>query len=1002
MVRNPRNTKTVRTGERETSFVVDSSTMYSAESAKGSGALEHWEGAEAKFTAMVNKMTSAMQSATEKIEYIGASAKQRSESTGYERQELFVKAPSGQDAYNAMSYTVGKTAGKGEFKDLANQGIIDKGAQYQTLEVTRQIVGKENKALLDQLAKQNAFSVEYSKQKGFEDFATIRYRGEEQKLAQYEAEHNAYVQAKRSGAEWTGDRDARLTAEARIEKDYFGDVFRGSDKAKRKQEVEAEAERIAKVNAQNEKYGEKYTSTHQKYSDLIKDRENLTPDELLTQYKDIERQDKERREEGAQEREQKANSRKTVGAFAKVISIVTILTDLVRRILTSVMDATTQARADSISANALGLSYYQKKTFDHSDMAHGLKEGTTMNAISDLQSKFGDVTNLDEKSLEVLARVMGGEVSKMVRSGMGGETPDKLLSAILNKYFESFKQGKNSLGQNVGQDQALRELTTVLGEVSPAIAEIFSTMAVQWKSGVFKGRFDNYEEFLGTTQMNRGGLTDTEINNFVMLGDVVNMTKDAFLQIKETLLTKVANGLTEFLSKLEDSRLGESAEQQVQHNMENREKLQKSLEVDAEKMEIDRMAYASALKSETYKEFSDVTLEDIKKYRDVRPETLSGAEAQKATNVRALLSRASLSEDQNMFAHIAQYLATDERMEESNRQLAKRAGNVEYLESVHTDEGKALTDRNMMLALRQGVMDEFYGSTGVGVEEQIKRARTDDGTVDLSKLDSTTLEFIRGSMGSFYKEYGTKGLYNVDEQGNVSFDPSQMSKSWLGNYNNPQLEALVENFNAMVGEKDQIKTSMWGGIKEEGMSQLIQILTEGERAKRKYTNAEGVVDEEAFKQDKSYKLYNQLKQAELAGFADLMTSTGFGEQNEYIQSIKKSAEAQTAKLQEQAELLTKTNSSLTSVGSTVNAIEELLRQQGETEAKGGYFIQRLYGQGDNTREVKVAIILKDEQGRVINKQQVASEWLSAGATFSGEVTTEIDASTYTNLARASQ
>ena len=79
-----------------------------------------------------------------------------------------------------------------------------------------------------------------------------------------------------------------------------------------------------------------------------------------------------------------------------------------------------------------------------------------------------------------------------------------------------------------------------------------------------------------------------------------------------------------------------------------------------------------------------------------------------------------------------------------------------------------------------------------------------------------------------------------------------------------------------------------------------------------------------------------------------------------------------------------------------------LKQQGESEAKGGYFIQRLYGQSSNTREVRVALILKDEQGRVVAKKQVASEFSEVGFNYSGEVTTEIDASTYTNLLRTSQ
>jgi len=736
---------------------------------------------------------------------------------------------------------------------------------------------------------------------------------------------------------WWKTRDERASANiANIEEKNFGDIFRRADADRRKQQSKDEEQ--------------------QKMQDKA---------------------------------EEKENKRKTLTAFSKTIAIITILTDITRRILTSVLSSATKARADAIQANALGMTYYQQRSFNQIDRAHGLAEGTTTNAIADLQNMFGDVTNLDEKALGSLARVMGGSVSEMVRSGMGGQEPAKLLEMIMNKYFDQFKQGKNSLGQYVGQDQALRELTTVLNEISPNLAQIFSTMAVQSKTGMYKGRFNDYTEYLETSMVNRGGLTDTELSAFVALGDVVNSTKDVFAQIGETLKTKFANSISDLIGIINDTRIGESADKKEEHNKRNREKLKKSLAVDEERLALDRMIVEGGLGKGEYAEFADLSLEDIRKYAEKDPNKLKGEERQKAQHVQDLLAKASLSSDQNMFAHIGQALATMDRMDDINKQLAKKSGKVMFNEAEHSDEGKALADRNRMLALRQGFTDSNGGSWGANnLYAQIAGTKeTAFSTVDLSKLDPNALSALQATMARYYDEYG-HSLYNVNEEGGVSLDASFGRKTGKGNYSDPMLKAMIKNYNATVGEGQKIETTAFGNITEKGYERVLSILEAGEKAKLKYMNEDGSIDEKAFQQDSSYNLYSKMKNAELSGFADLMTDTSlpFGERADSIRSFKNSAEAMEKELQEQAEALTKVNSSLLSTGSTVEAIRDIVAQANSSDSTTAYLYRR-YEQGKT--DVKVQLVLKDEKGNVIMTKDIVGKPLASGAQNSATVVSEI-------------
>lgn len=306
-----------------------------------------------------------------------------------------------------------------------------------------------------------------------------------------------------------------------------------------------------------------------KYSNL--EVKNRREEEEAKKKKEEEKEKAKReREENAEKKENRRHTLRTIGL---VVTLLTTIADITRRILTATLTRASEAQATSVNAHSLGISYQKARNFNYQDLAHGLTEGTTMNALSDIQSQFGDVTNINEKSLEILARVMGSSVADLVKSGLGGKEPDKLLESILNSYFKNFLNGKNSLGQSVGQEQAMRELTTVLNEVSPDIANIFARMADEYMHGINKGSFSDYSGFMGLHKVYNSGLNDADFLRFKELGQATDDLASKFKNLKDNLLAKLTPALASFISWADKLDIGKSDKEIITDSREARKKL---------------------------------------------------------------------------------------------------------------------------------------------------------------------------------------------------------------------------------------------------------------------------------------------------------------------------------------------------------------------------------------------------------------------------------------------
>ena len=273
------------------------------------------------------------------------------------------------------------------------------------------------------------------------------------------------------------------------------------------------------------------------------------------------------------------------GVMLKLLALVTSVVDITRRILSSVLSFSTQTVKDMATAHNYGMSYESIRTYHKLEKAHGMKEGTITEAVSDIQNKFGNITSLDEKALEALAVVMGGKIEEMATMGLGASNPEAVLGAILDAFNEKANAGYNSVGQYVGEQQARRELYSYLLKISPQVADIFATMQEEQHNinSIFRNQYRTFEELKNTINTEpRGGHTPSEQGITFTLGQEWNEVKKTLDDIKEHFILSFAPAVLVLLRGLKDTRIGLSETQNRELNNKNKEANEKEIKrVDA-------------------------------------------------------------------------------------------------------------------------------------------------------------------------------------------------------------------------------------------------------------------------------------------------------------------------------------------------------------------------------------------------------------------------------------
>lgn len=265
------------------------------------------------------------------------------------------------------------------------------------------------------------------------------------------------------------------------------------------------------------------------------------------------------------------------GAWLKVIGLLTTIASITRRILSSVIAFSSQTMQDMITAHNLGMSYEAVRNYRHVETAHGMKEGTIVEAVAGEQQKYGNITSLDEKSLEYIALIMGSKVADMATMGLGASNPEAIVEAIVDRANELANAGYNSVGQYVGETQARRELYSYLLKYSPQIADIFATMQEEQHNinSLFRNQASTFAEWKNMLPTSRGGHISAEYNIPATVGQEWNVVKDIYNQIKEGIQITLAPWILSLLRRLENVRWGmtdrEKKELDNRHRAENQE-----------------------------------------------------------------------------------------------------------------------------------------------------------------------------------------------------------------------------------------------------------------------------------------------------------------------------------------------------------------------------------------------------------------------------------------------
>ena len=281
----------------------------------------------------------------------------------------------------------------------------------------------------------------------------------------------------------------------------------------------------------------------------------------------------EERQKGKEAREDKANRRKMLHWLTIVVSFLSGIADITRRILTASLARASEIKKEQVDAKSLGISYTNAREYKAQETAMGMKEGTFTSAIASLQSAFGDVTHLDDNALGELAKVLKGDVVEAINNGLGRNDPEKLMQTILNTYYERGQSGINSIGQRVGKYQAERELSTALEKAGlNDLADILRNMFYTNDTGIYKDRIsngDSFADYMGLTTAYTMGYGTVENKHFAELGQVVDSVKSKFQSLKDSLNKLIVDSLGGLIQKIDNWDIGKSAEEKLRDTRTN-------------------------------------------------------------------------------------------------------------------------------------------------------------------------------------------------------------------------------------------------------------------------------------------------------------------------------------------------------------------------------------------------------------------------------------------------
>ena len=387
------------------------------------------------------------------------------------------------------------------------------------------------------------------------------------------------------------------------------------------------------------------------------------------------------RKEKQKEKEEEESKRKTTGTLLKILAVLGAMADLLRRVVTTALANSIQTKQDAITGHNLGLTTEEVRRYKYFDIAHGMEGGTTVGAMSALQSAFGLGQEIDTAKLEKLAPVLRGDTANLARTGVaGGEETNKLLGMILTDYLKQYLSGKNSLNQYESNPSVRRaNLVSNLNSAFPELGTLFGTMLEDYESGIYKGKFSDYTGWLSTTKTNQGGMSDAQLNAFQEMGALLTSVNSKLKDLTDKYLAGFALSLVGLVQKVDNIQFGKTATEKNEQNKTN-----KQLNLEARESMRAHRDLAQAQFENTFRErfgfdlaSTGLTISDLISYKDLNTQNSSV----RATKIREFASRIIYGDNADLLAYLASYEQYNKLYEQANTEAQKTSGKVDYNKS---------------------------------------------------------------------------------------------------------------------------------------------------------------------------------------------------------------------------------------------------------------------------------------------------------------------------------
>jgi hypothetical protein len=276
--------------------------------------------------------------------------------------------------------------------------------------------------------------------------------------------------------------------------------------------------------------------------------------------------------------DKESESKKLLKATS-IIALLTSIVNIIRRILTAVLERGSEIKRVSENALQYGTNYSTYRDFEIQEKSMGLPEGTFSGALGSIQNAFGNIADLNEKALEKLAPVVGSQLKDMVLMGMGASNPMGIMELILDSYFKRGLSGYNSLGKYVGEVEAQRELTSALEKAGfSELARTLNNMFYTNNFGIYKGQIGSetpFQDYLGITKGIPSGFTAIEYAHLAEIGQVIDNISAKFDQLGKQLKDKFLLDLEGVLNWINDLEIGMTATQRLEKKYTKEEQAEK-------------------------------------------------------------------------------------------------------------------------------------------------------------------------------------------------------------------------------------------------------------------------------------------------------------------------------------------------------------------------------------------------------------------------------------------